>query len=453
MSSSSTAPASRPCCRILPAAPAPPLRGARGDAPLRRPAPVPGAPGTLRPRPGGGCPSPTRARPTASTRASSSPPARAAWPPAACSPYACAAPRTSGLRRSPGATPASVRALAAVFPSMLVLPGTTNVVLASPAPLVRDPERPRRTARRARPRGAAGDARLPALALTNDRVAEIAGRLATTPAPENRDARPGLLPVHADPLAVALLPGRSACSTCRRRAGTGLAAAGAALALVALAGRRRERIRRTLLVVAAGFLGMVLEGALILAYQVRARRALPGPRPAADAVHGRPRRGLARRRPPAARTRDAPRRRADRARHRGGLRRDGALLLRRGSAADSRAPRSCSPRPAPRSVRLFGYASLARVTEPARRWSRRSTPPTSPAAASARSSAASCCCPILGLPGTALLLAVRDARPAAADLMPKAAAPGEPWTSSRGPHRIPHVAREAVRRSRAGSPS
>ncbi len=167
------------------------------------------------------------------------------------------------------------RALTAVFPSVLVLPGTTQLVLASPAPLVRDPEL---LVARYAERGLGGRLVSPAYLRylwTNDRVAEIAARLAGTPAPENRDARPICYQVtlqlwlarfypelaQLDLAALARAPGNLELAL------GALAALALGLALAAV--RRRPRLRRALFVAAVGGLGMLLEGVLILAYQVR----------------------------------------------------------------------------------------------------------------------------------------------------------------------------------------
>jgi len=168
------------------------------------------------------------------------------------------------------------RALRSVFADALVLPGTTNIVLASDAPLVRDPE-----VLAARWRERRIEARLVTPAyirylLTNDRLQEIAERLGKARAPENTDARPicyqytlilwlsRFFPV----LGLLDLPGFGDEDPGNLRAFWFLVpAAGWFFALLVC--RRLRACRRVLFVAAAGFVGMVLEGALILGYQVR----------------------------------------------------------------------------------------------------------------------------------------------------------------------------------------
>ena len=160
------------------------------------------------------------------------------------------------------------RALAAVFASVVVLPGSTQLLLASPAPLARDPEL---LGARLAARGVAVRLVTPAYLrylFTNERVGEFAARLAATAAPENRDARPICyqytlvlwLARYFPVVGLLELP---------RPGPAALAVAVALALLVGLAARRREGWRRALLVAAAGFVGMVIEGVLILAYQVR----------------------------------------------------------------------------------------------------------------------------------------------------------------------------------------
>jgi hypothetical protein len=107
---------------------------------------------------------------------------------------------------------------------------------------------------------------------TNDRFAEIARRLADTPAQANRDARPicyqatmmlwlsRFFPALAD----LDLPEASAAALARSPRAW---AAAAALGLAFLLARRRTTARRMLLAAAAGCAGMLLESALLLDYQ------------------------------------------------------------------------------------------------------------------------------------------------------------------------------------------
>ena len=165
------------------------------------------------------------------------------------------------------------RALAAVFPAVAVLPGATNLFLASPSRLELDPEL--LTARLAARRIESRLVTAPWLRylLTNDRRAQIAARLERTVAPENRDARPICYQLTLLVWLARYFPalGRIETPPFVGSPGFDAAAAGVAIALVALAAalaRRRPRLRRALLVAAAGAFGMVLEGTLVLAYQV-----------------------------------------------------------------------------------------------------------------------------------------------------------------------------------------
>jgi spermidine synthase len=167
------------------------------------------------------------------------------------------------------------RALADVFPDVLVLPGATDLFLASRAPLERNPDSlaARLAARGVHPRLVTA----PWLRyqLTNDRVADVARRLAGSTAPANRDARPVSyaatlmlwLARFSPALARLDLPAVALRDLARSAWTWGVAAA---LALAALLARRGERARRALLAAAAGFAGMALEAALLLGYQVRA---------------------------------------------------------------------------------------------------------------------------------------------------------------------------------------
>ena len=164
------------------------------------------------------------------------------------------------------------RALREAFPATVVLPGTTNLLLASRAPLERDP--------------AVLGGRLPArdpgtrlvtpafvrYLYTNDRFAEIERRLADTPAHANRDARPICyqatmmlwLSRFFPDLARLDLPEADARTMARSPRAWATAFA---LGLAFLLARRRATSRRMLLAAAAGCAGMLLESALLLGYQ------------------------------------------------------------------------------------------------------------------------------------------------------------------------------------------
>jgi spermidine synthase len=171
-------------------------------------------------------------------------------------------------------TASIVRALRSAFSDVIVLPGTVNVVVASNGRLERDPD-----VLSARLRERRIQARLvspPYLryVYTNDRVAEIESILARTSAPESRDARPVCYQYTLVLWLSRFFP-TLARADFRQLAPGGLRGAGSAwialaiLLIVALVVCRRSLVlRRTLLVGFAGFAGMVLEGSLILAYQI-----------------------------------------------------------------------------------------------------------------------------------------------------------------------------------------
>jgi len=165
------------------------------------------------------------------------------------------------------------RALKTVFRDVLVLPGTTNILLASNRPLERDPEvLVRRFALRRL------ETRLVTPAYiryvhTNDRFFEIQRELGQDPTPANTDVRPlcyryaGL--IWLSQFFPRLMHQRAAGAL----AGPAVWTAGVA-GLVGLAGlilwaRRRPGRARVLLVAAAGFMGMMLETVLLLYYQAR----------------------------------------------------------------------------------------------------------------------------------------------------------------------------------------
>ena len=166
------------------------------------------------------------------------------------------------------------RALRDVFPATVVLPGATNLLLASRVPLERDP-----AVLGARLLARAVGARLVTPAYvrylyTNDRFAEIAQRLADTPALPNRDARPicyqatmmlwlaRFFPALAD----VDLPDASVSALAREPwTWAGVALFGLAFLLA----RRRATLRRMLLAASAGCAGMLIESTLLLEYQTR----------------------------------------------------------------------------------------------------------------------------------------------------------------------------------------
>ena len=164
-----------------------------------------------------------RRRPTASTRASSSPPAPRASRPAGCWRCACAAAEnlwTPALVRRTGER--APRRCARSSPTSSCCPARRTSSLASRAPLARDPERARRRGCARAARRAPRHAGLPALPL-HERPLRRASRGGSARPPARGQPRrpPGLLPGHAGALAGALLPragrldaggGRATCS-------------------------------------------------------------------------------------------------------------------------------------------------------------------------------------------------------------------------------------------------
>jgi spermidine synthase len=181
--------------------------------------------------------------------------------------------------------PALVRRMASidgaartVFPDVLWLPGTTSVVLASQAPLPRDPDT---LAARLAARGLTPRLVTPAYLRylwTNDRTAEIAARLAAARSgpsrvPANSDARPICYQFTLILWLAKFVPGLAwmpAAPPSPAARGAGIAVGLALLAALWLVTRRRAGARRAIVVGAAGAVGMVTESLLLVAYQARA---------------------------------------------------------------------------------------------------------------------------------------------------------------------------------------
>jgi spermidine synthase len=166
------------------------------------------------------------------------------------------------------------RALRLAFADVIVLPGATNVVVASQSPLTRDPAIlvDRLTARGIRARVVTPQ--YLRYLYPNDRRVEIARLLESTPAEPNTDVRPacyqhaaiiwlGKLWPAVSRLDVAALAARTTGGRLGRWLLAGL------VLVVFLGARRRSERRRRLLVFVAGLAGMVLEIVLLLHYQMK----------------------------------------------------------------------------------------------------------------------------------------------------------------------------------------
>ncbi|MEW5702161.1 MAG: hypothetical protein AB1792_08035 [Candidatus Zixiibacteriota bacterium] len=166
-----------------------------------------------------------------------------------------------------------IGALRVTFPDVRVFPASANIVVASPGPLPRGPDDVTAGLQR---RGLRTRLITPAYInylYTNDRFAELAHRLESTPAPPNTDARPvcyryaGM--VWLSKFIPALINrdfGLLILSSAVR-----LTSVGILVFLVAggfLMVRRRRMLRPVALVGVAGFAGMILESCIILHYQV-----------------------------------------------------------------------------------------------------------------------------------------------------------------------------------------
>ena len=164
------------------------------------------------------------------------------------------------------------RALASILPEVLVLPGTTTVITASRFPLPRSAD-----ILNERFRMRAIQTRLVTppyirYLFTNDRRFDLEKQLERTEVPMNTDIRPVCYPSAVmiwlarffPKLALSDLPdfGREG-----NRPGYIWWLIGLCLPLLFLVSRLRTAWRRTLLVTVAGFIGIVFEAVLILAYQ------------------------------------------------------------------------------------------------------------------------------------------------------------------------------------------
>jgi len=167
---------------------------------------------------------------------------------------------------------AVVHALEAVFPSVIVLPGSVNIVLASDRPLTRDPavlierfESRQITARKVTPRYIE-------YLYTNDRFRDIAQAIAAVNVAVNSDERP-ICFLYATsvwlskffPRMLAQEFGPSGSTRLLLRAVAG--AIGLSLVMLFVLARRRTVLKATLLAGVAGFCGMLFETLFIVQYQ------------------------------------------------------------------------------------------------------------------------------------------------------------------------------------------
>lgn len=172
--------------------------------------------------------------------------------------------QTPGLLLRNGSVHAALRA---ALRDVLVLPGATDVLLASDAPLERDGAR---LAARLVARGVTAREVTPQFVrwlLDNDRTAAAGPRLARAAAPINRDTRPLVYTQTARLWLGRLLGGAQDA----RPPGPGAAVAVlSGIALLAAAARRGEATRRGALVAIAALAGMLIEAVILLRYQAEA---------------------------------------------------------------------------------------------------------------------------------------------------------------------------------------
>jgi spermidine synthase len=166
------------------------------------------------------------------------------------------------------------RAARSSFREVVVLPGTTNIFLCSDLPLPRDPQIP---AERLKERHIAAQLVSPAYITylyTNDRFAQVADILDSGTAPANTDTRPICYQYTLMLWLSKFFPSLAGLDLSQiswpsfRQAVPEWSIFIVALGLFFIY-RRRERLRRPMLVGTTAFLGMVLETLLLLHYQVK----------------------------------------------------------------------------------------------------------------------------------------------------------------------------------------
>jgi len=155
-------------------------------------------------------------------------------------------------------------ALSDAFPDVLVLPGSTDTLLASKTRLSRDPIV---LAGRLRERGVASRLVTPeylGYLLTNDRLEQVARVLSGAGAPPNSDETPVCYRETAFLWLGKFIPALEDADPPDKRVGIGLLGLAGAVLLFA---RRRPVWRRAALAAVAGFGGMIAEGVVLLRYQ------------------------------------------------------------------------------------------------------------------------------------------------------------------------------------------
>lgn len=164
------------------------------------------------------------------------------------------------------------RALKSAFRDVLVLPGTTNIIMASDKPLIRDPDK---LTERFRARNIEARQITPPYiryVYTNDRFFAIRERLAATHAPPNTDVHPICYQYSSMIWLSKFIPRMINWDFSHVAKGPNVMAyvwSFICLGGIFLALRKRPKARRIALAALAGFMGMVLEMMLMLHYQVR----------------------------------------------------------------------------------------------------------------------------------------------------------------------------------------
>jgi len=178
---------------------------------------------------------------------------------------------TPQLRRR---TASIYHALASVFPSVLLLPGATNIITASRSPLPTAPDVMVERLGQRKVEARLVSAPYIRYLFMNDRFAEVNGTLRASSVQPNTDARPvgyqyALMTWLAKFFPQLALPDPVEYVDFYIVKGMGYWAVYAVVLVLFLLARLRPSWRNAMLVLTAGFLGMVLETVLILNYQVK----------------------------------------------------------------------------------------------------------------------------------------------------------------------------------------